>query len=194
MILPGHLASVLIATRLVRVNRRVSLTASLVPDALDKALHWGLHLTPSDRLWGHTAWALIGSTIMVEAFGRRRGRPGLGVPWLIGYGVHMLGDVQARLPLWYPLSKQGYHNGARFREMMRGEREVPWKVFALEGVLALAAIGLEAYHWLQAPARISPSAPPASDYRFDSGAPELGGLLAKTLRCDGRHEEPVCVR
>jgi len=139
MIFPGHFASVLLATRFLDVDRPAALGASLFPDVVDKALHWLARRTPSDRLWAHTAWSLVGSSALAWAVGRVIGRPKAGRSWLIGYVVHLLGDSSAPLAFFYPLSKRGYHQGARFKEIMRGERSLPWRVFAAEGLLALAA-------------------------------------------------------
>jgi len=146
MIFPGHFASVLLATRFLDVDRPTALAASLFPDVVDKALHWLARRTPSDRLWAHTAWALVGSSALAWLVGRGIGRPKVGRSWLAGYVVHLLGDISAPLAFFYPLSRQGYHQGARFREIIRGERDFPWRVFAAEGLLALAA-GLAEVHF-----------------------------------------------
>ncbi len=143
MIFPGHLASVLLVTRFGDVDRPTALAASLFPDAVDKALHWLAHRTPSDRLWAHTVWALMGSSALAWAFGHMTGRPKVGRSWLTGYVVHLLGDTSAPLAFFYPFSKEGYHQGARFKEILRGERDFPWTVFAAEGLLALAAMLVE---------------------------------------------------
>jgi len=145
MILPGHIASVLLATHFLNVDRRVALGASLFPDAVDKALHWLARCTPSDRLWAHAAWTFAGSSLLASLIGRATGHPQAGRSWLIGYTVHLLGDVSAPLAFFYPLSKRGYHSGARFREILRGERALSWKVLAAEGLLALAAVATEVY-------------------------------------------------
>jgi hypothetical protein len=143
MIFIGHFSSVLLASHLLPVQRRTALVASLFPDVLDKTLHWALRVTPSDRLWGHTVWAALGTTALAGCIAKRTGRPALLRSWVVGYGVHLLGDTMAGLPLFYPLSKRGYHHGARFREVAQGERRFPWKVLALEGLLTLAALAAE---------------------------------------------------
>jgi len=145
MILPGHIASVSMVARWLKVDRPTALAASLFPDLVDKGLHWALHVTPSDRLWAHTVWAWAGSSALAWLYGRVTHRPGTGRAWLLGYIVHFLGDVTAPLPLLYPLSTRGYHHGARMRETMRGERRFPWRVLAVEGLLALAAGATELY-------------------------------------------------
>jgi len=139
MIFPGHFASVLLATRFLDVDRPTALGASLFPDVVDKTLHWLVRRTSSDRLWAHTAWSLAGSSALAWLVGRGIGRPKVGRSWLAGYVVHLLGDISAPLAFFYPLSRYGYHQGARFEEIMRGERGFPWRVFAAEGLLALAA-------------------------------------------------------
>jgi hypothetical protein len=140
MILPGHFASVLLASHLVKVNRRAALAASLFPDVMDKGLHWVAKLTPSDRLWAHTAWAVAGTSALAWLVGRAAGWPGIGRSWLMGYIVHLLGDLSAPLALFYPLSRRGFHGGARFREIIGGRRAIPWRVFAAEALLVLAAV------------------------------------------------------
>lgn len=145
MILPGHVASVLLATHFLHVDRRIALGASFFPDLVDKILHWLARCTSSDRLWAHTAWSLAGSSLLASLVGRATGHPRAGRSWLAGYVVHLLGDVSAPLAFFYPLSKQGYHQGARFKEILRGQRDVPWRVLAAEGLLALAAALAELY-------------------------------------------------
>jgi hypothetical protein len=143
MILPGHMATALIAARLCKTDVRTTLIAAFFPDGLDKGLHWVARLTPSDRLWGHTVWTLLGTSAVAWIMGHSVGRPALGRAWLVGYVVHFLGDVTAPMAPFYPLSKRGYHQGARFREVLQGEREAPWRLLAIEGLLALAAAVLE---------------------------------------------------
>ena len=143
MILPGHLASVAIVSRLLRLDRPAALLASLYPDVLDKGLHWGTGLTPRDRLWGHTLWSILGTTVLAALWGRVAGRCLCARSWGLGYLVHLLGDVTSPVPLLYPLSQRGFHRGARVREMLDGQRRLPWRVFAAEALLALAALTLE---------------------------------------------------
>lgn len=145
MILPDHIASVSMAARWFKVDRPTALAASLFPDLVDKGLHWALRVTPSDRLWAHTIWAWAGSSALVWLCGQATHRPETGRAWLLGYTVHFLGDVTAPLPLLYPLSMCGYRHGARMRETMRGERRFPWRVLAVEWLLALAAGVTELY-------------------------------------------------
>lgn len=143
MILPGHLASTMIASRLPSLHRPTALAASLFPDLLDKTLHWVCHATPSDRLWGHTLWSVLGTTATVWALGKGLQKPHLGRSWLWGYAVHLAGDITAPVPLLYPLSRRGVHVGARMREILHGDRRFPWRVVASEGLLVLAAVTLE---------------------------------------------------
>ncbi|MBM3187842.1 MAG: metal-dependent hydrolase [Chloroflexi bacterium] len=143
MIFLGHIASALMASRLPGVDRRMALAGALFPDLLDKSLHWVLGATPSDRLWGHTLWSVLGSTVAVGALCRAVGRRNGTRSWLWGYAVHLLGDVTAPIPLLYPLSTRGVYRGARMREMLAGERCFPWRVAASEVLLLLAAVALE---------------------------------------------------
>lgn len=145
MILPGHLASAIIASRLPGVHRPTALAASLFPDLFDKTLHWVFRVTPSDRLWGHTLWSMLGTTLITWAVGKGLHKPDTGRSWLWGYAVHLAGDTTAPIPLLYPLSRRGVHMGARMREILHGNRRFPWRVLASEGLLAMAAITLELY-------------------------------------------------
>jgi hypothetical protein len=143
MILPGHVATALIVARACKTDVRTTLVAAFFPDGMDKGLHWVARLTPSDRLWGHTIWMLLGTSAVAWIMGRSTKRPSMGRAWLLGYVVHFLGDVTAPMPLFYPLTKRGYHHGARMRETLQGERAAPWRLLAIEGLLALAAAVLE---------------------------------------------------
>ncbi|MHB0856321.1 MAG: metal-dependent hydrolase [Anaerolineae bacterium] len=145
MIFMGHVASAYIAARALRLDRPTALAASVYPDALDKGLHWIARVTPSDRLWGHTLWSLLGTSALAWALGKAVGRPETGRSWLVGYAMHLGGDLRGHLPLLYPLSQRGVRRGARMKEVLRGRRPVPWEVIAGEGMLALAALIYEFY-------------------------------------------------
>lgn len=149
MILPGHLASAIIASRLPGMHRPTALAASLFPDLFDKMLHWIFHATPSDRLWGHTAWAMVGTTVIAWTLEKGLQKPNVGRSWLWGYAVHLAGDITAPVPLLYPLSRRGVHMGARMREILQGNRRFPWRVLASEGLLAMAAMTLELHAYRQ---------------------------------------------
>ncbi|MHB1296743.1 MAG: metal-dependent hydrolase [Anaerolineae bacterium] len=145
MIFLGHVASAYIVSRAMKLDRPTTLAASVYPDALDKSLHWLLKVTPTDRLWGHTLWSLLGTSALVGLVGALLGRPRMGRSWMVGYATHMTGDLRGSLPLFYPLSHRGVRRGARMKEVLRGRRPVPWGVIAGESMLALAAAVYEVY-------------------------------------------------
>jgi hypothetical protein len=86
-----------------------------------------------------------GTTLLAWLTERLSGRRGLARAWGWGYAVHLLGDVSARFAFFYPLSRRGYREGARMKEILRGQRRWPWRITIAEALLVGAALVSEAY-------------------------------------------------
>lgn len=67
--------------------------ATQVPDLIDKPLSWGLDVLPSGLSLGHSLFFAVPVTLALFALAWRRGRPGLGVAFGVGYCTHLLGDA-----------------------------------------------------------------------------------------------------
>lgn len=76
-------------------------TAALTPDLIDKPLAWGLHVLPSGRSLGHSAFTAAAVTALTGVVGRRIDERGLAGAVGIGYGSHLIGDIV------YPLIVNG---------------------------------------------------------------------------------------
>lgn len=65
---------------------------ALLPDLVDKPLHWWAGLLPTGRTLAHSALVLGAVTALLLAVGRRRDWPHVR-PFLAGWWAHLLGDA-----------------------------------------------------------------------------------------------------
>ncbi|MHB1296744.1 MAG: metal-dependent hydrolase [Anaerolineae bacterium] len=113
MIFPGHVAAADLIGRLVGVDRRACLAASMFPDFVDKPVRWLWRATPNDRIPAHTAAAWGLTTLLAACVGGRRAAAG----WATGYGAHLLCDQvnsylnPGRIYFWWPFKHYAMHSG-----------------------------------------------------------------------------------
>lgn len=67
--------------------------ATQFPDLVDKPLSWGFGLFPSGYAIGHSLLLAVPLSAAVAGLARRRGWPGAGVAFVVGYASHLAGDV-----------------------------------------------------------------------------------------------------
>jgi hypothetical protein len=112
MILPGHLAAVVLERRHLRVDLYAALAGTLAPDVIDKLLYYVFHVSPQSRIPMHTLVGWVGSTVLVallELILRRRAPAALRwrwtLAWFVGFGGHLLFDsplAGGDLPILWP--------------------------------------------------------------------------------------------
>ena len=100
MILPGHLAVAIFVHELLHVDLPTVIAATVVPDAVDKGLAQGLHVTPSGRYAMHSLVGWLASSLLVGLVGGKE----RGYAWAIGHLFHLLGDP-GHVPWWFPFRK-----------------------------------------------------------------------------------------
>ncbi len=71
----------------------VLVTASVLPDLIDKPLAWGLGVFTSGYAVGHSALVAVPVVTVVAWAVASRGRPRLGLALSVGYPLHLLGDT-----------------------------------------------------------------------------------------------------
>ena len=69
MILPGHVAAPVLASRYLNIDCRLAVIAGLMPDLVDKPLLYVLHVTQWGRVPAHSLLALGASTLGVALAG-----------------------------------------------------------------------------------------------------------------------------
>lgn len=143
MILPGHLAAPILASRYVEMDRRLALVAGLAPDILDKSLFYVLHVSHWTRIPGHSPLFLAGSTLAVALLGRAMQRDWRwGKAWAIGYGLHLLCDLmpgEGILPWLWPWNSYA-HMVSSSKPWFLGGGPVPWLTLTAEATLVALAI------------------------------------------------------
>ncbi len=113
MILPGHIASAYLASRVTGADLRGALAASMFPDFVDKPIRWLWRLTPNDRIPAHTLLFWATTTLLA----RLLAGPRLAQGWAVGYGAHLLGDEinahlnPGRIYFWWPFRRYTMHTG-----------------------------------------------------------------------------------
>ncbi len=65
MVLPGHIAAAVLCHRYLKIDLRLALVASLLPDLVDKTLYHVLRWVPGSRVPMHTLLALLATTALV---------------------------------------------------------------------------------------------------------------------------------
>ncbi len=71
----------------------IVLTASQLPDLVDKPLSWELGVFPSGYAMGHSLLVALPVGIGVLIYARRTDRTPLGIAFLAGYWSHLIADV-----------------------------------------------------------------------------------------------------
>lgn len=140
MILPGHVAAPVLASRYLNIDCRLAVIAGLMPDLVDKSLLYVLHVTQWGRVPAHSLAALGASTLSVALAGRVLRRDWRwGASWVVGYSLHLLCDLlppKGALPWFWPLERYAaYVSDAR--PWFLGGGPVPW--FSLVAEIALVA-------------------------------------------------------
>jgi hypothetical protein len=159
MILPGHVAAAVLCHRRLGADKWAVLAASLAPDLIDKFLYYGLHVTPSSRLWMHTALAWLATTTLVataEWALRRGGQWRWTVAWALGYGLHLLCDsplTGGNLPFLYPFRAYLFDSPGRPWAFLFGLSAPPWQTLATEALLVAVAAYSE-WRWRRAARRV----------------------------------------
>lgn len=146
MILPGHVAAPVLASRFLDIDRRLAILAGVMPDLIDKLIYYVLHASHWSRLPAHAPFLLAASTLAVGLAGRaRRGSWRWGLAWLVGYGLHLLCDLippEGVLPLVWPF--YGYPEMVSSgRPWFLGGGPVPWPSLIVEVALVVAAASVE---------------------------------------------------
>jgi hypothetical protein len=67
--------------------------ATQLPDLIDKPLAWTVGVYPGGYSVGHSIFVAGGLSALAVAISRRRGRPELGVAFVVGYLTHLPGDL-----------------------------------------------------------------------------------------------------
>ena len=94
----GHLAVSALEHKYLKADLTPVMIAAVLPDAVDKVLHYTLHRAPTGRLWGHTLLgAGVSTAIVLLLYGRRRA-----ASWALGYLSHLLCDMGSVVPWLYP--------------------------------------------------------------------------------------------
>lgn len=150
MILPGHVAAPVLASRVVDVERRLAVVAGVAPDLIDKFAYYVLHVTRWTRLPAHSPLILALSTAAVALAGRlHRGDWRWAWAWLAGYGLHLLCDLippEGVLPLAWPLRSYSELVSSG-RPWFLGGGPVPWPSVIAEVALVAAALVVEGAAW-----------------------------------------------
>ena len=149
MILPGHLAAPLLASRCIDIDRKAALVAGVMPDLIDKPLYYLLHATRWSRLPAHSLLFFAGTSLAALVAGwlwRRDLR--WGAAWLAGYGLHLLCDVlppEGALPWLWPWRDYASYV-SQTRPWFLGGGPVPWVSLLAEAALVAAAAIVELRH------------------------------------------------
>jgi len=147
MILPGHIAAPVLCHRYAGANLPVALTASLLPDIVDKVVYYGTGLSPSSRLPMHTLWGWLGTTLLVMLVGLVFSQAAeWGYSWCLSYGVHLLCDsglVGDDLPLLYPLVQYDLTSPPFPLSYLLDPSTWPWPKLIAEALLVAVTVYLE---------------------------------------------------
>lgn len=94
----GHLAVSALEHRYLKAEFAPVMVAAVLPDAVDKVLHYVTGQTESGRLWGHTLLAALVTTSLVLAIWGRRSA----TSWALAYLSHLICDMGSVVPWLYP--------------------------------------------------------------------------------------------
>jgi len=143
VILPGHVAAAVLASRRFGLDLRIAIVAGLAPDLVDKFAFYILHATRWTRVPAHSLTALAVSALVVALIGRwRRSDWRWGASWLAGYGAHLLCDMmpgEGTLPWLWPFRSYSDYVSPGLPWFLGGG-PVPWLTLIAEAVLVLVAL------------------------------------------------------
>jgi hypothetical protein len=95
----GHLAVSALEHRYVQVPFVPVMAAAVVPDIIDKIMHYGFGQHASGRMWGHTLVGVaVSSLVALALFGKRNA-----IGWIVGYISHLVCDSGGVVPWFAPL-------------------------------------------------------------------------------------------
>jgi len=147
MILPGHLASVVLERRYLRVDLYPALAATLAPDVIDKLLFYVLRITPHSRIPMHSLLGWMGTTALAALLGWILGhRWRWAWAWWVGYGGHLLCDsplTGGNLPFLYPFRSYNLVGYKLPFSYLWGARDWPWHMMIAEVLLVGVTVYLE---------------------------------------------------
>jgi hypothetical protein len=164
MILPGHIAAAVLCHRHLKLDLRLALVASLLPDVVDKFLYHVLHAVPGSRVPMHTLLAWLATTALValcawawSAFplplrgGRGKGLfilppSSLSFAWFLAYGAHLLCDSPlfgGDLPFLYPFRAYDFSSPRAPLAFLWGLGEWPIYTLLMEALLVAVTLFLE---------------------------------------------------
>ena len=95
----GHLAVSALEHRYLKAEFAPVMVAAVLPDAVDKALHYVAGQTETGRLWGHTLLAALLTSLVVWGIWDRQSA----TSWALGYLSHLVCDIGSVVPWLFPL-------------------------------------------------------------------------------------------
>ena len=125
----GHVAISLLEHRYLDAELTPVVVGGLFPDIVDKTLCYVLHVTPSGRMYAHTALGLAASTLFAWLLGNKRTARG----WALGYAGHLLADGADTLPWWFPFRGYTFRPSPKIDEILK-------RFFENRGELVLEAV------------------------------------------------------
>jgi hypothetical protein len=103
----GHIAISALLHRYLKVDLRPVVLGGIFPDAVDKTLCQGLHLTPTGRMYTHTLASLCLTTAGLWAWQGKN----TALSWATGYLGHLLADSTGFVPWFYPFRPYKFYRG-----------------------------------------------------------------------------------
>ena len=127
----GHFAVSALIHRYTKADLRSTLVGGVFPDVVDKALCYGLKLTPSNRMYAHTLLSLGLTSVMI----RLLLGPRVALGWALGYLGHLLADSSGFVPWFYPFSSYRFYRGPAtlfksMRNLFVSPRLIEWLLLA----------------------------------------------------------------
>jgi len=98
---PGHLACGLFLRAITRLNLTVILTATFLPDIIDKILADVLNAAPYGRAYMHCIPVLVLISAVLATVFRD---PRIGYAWAVGHFTHLVADISF-IPWWFPFKQ-----------------------------------------------------------------------------------------
>lgn len=136
----GHVAVAILQHHYLDADLAPVMAGGLFPDVVDKTLHYVLRVTPSGRMWSHTALSLGLSTGAVWLLaGRRTARS-----WALGFAGHLLVDGGDEIPWWYPFKSYTFTPSPGLREILERFAHDRRKIAVEVGLLLWALFVLAA--------------------------------------------------